>query len=114
MTITPQAIATYGKTVLWAQLLTDQAAATDGEWMAVLGWHPLTIQIDGITTATVQVRGSNAKAQPANSTDGFQLGSDISTDSLVALDAPIKWIKVKVSTYVSGTLNAYMMASPQG
>jgi len=112
--ITPQAIATYGKTVLWAQLLTDQADVTNGEWMAVIGWHPLTIEINGITTATLQVRGSNAKAQPANSVDGFQLGADVSVDGLLALDAPIKWMKIKVTSYSSGTINAYMMASPQG
>lgn len=114
MTIIPQALATYGKTVLWAQLLTNAESATDGEWFAVLGWHPLTIQLDGITTATVQVRGSNQKAAPANSSDEFQLGADVSTNSLLALDAPVKWIKIKVTSWTAGTLNAYMMASPQG
>jgi hypothetical protein len=109
-----QAIATYGKVTLWAQLLTNVTATDTGQWLPIKGWHPLTIEFNGIGTATLQVRGSNTKAAPADSDDGFQLGSDIATDSLVALDAPIKWIKVKVSSYSSGTINAYMMASPQG
>jgi hypothetical protein len=114
MTIVPQAIATFGSTTIWAQLLTDKTDITNGEWMAVLGWHPLTIQIEGITTATVQIRGSNQKAQPANSADQFQLGVNITVDGLFALEVPVKWIKVNVSSYTSGTINAYLMATPKG
>jgi len=114
MTIAPQAIATFGQTTIWAQLLTNITDITNGEWMAVLGWHPLTIQIEGITTATVQIRGSNQKAQPENAADQFQLGANITSDGLFSLDAPVKWIKIKVPAYTSGTLNAYLMATPRG
>lgn len=112
MTIAIKDISVLGKVSRWAQLLTDQASATSGEWINLAGWEA-SIEVEGITTATVQLRGSNHKGQPANSYDGFQIGSDITTDKLVALDAPVTWIKAMVSSWTGGTINSYLQTKPK-
>lgn len=112
MAITFKELSILGKISRWAQLLTDQAAATSGEWVNIAGWEA-SIEVEGITTATVQIRGSNRKVQPASSFDGFQLGSDITADKCVALDAPVTWIKVMISSWTGGTINAYLQTKPK-
>jgi len=97
--------------IIESTLLDGAVAATDGVWLSVNGFHPLSFHISGITSATLQIRGSNAPTRPADSEHGFQLGSDIGSDSLTALDAPVKWIKARISSYVSGTIYCYMIGS---
>lgn len=94
-----------------ATLLNAVTATGDGEWMNIEGFHPLSFHVKGITTASVQIRGSNAPTKPANASDELQLGSTVTADALVSLDAPVKWIKAKVSAYTSGTISVYMLGA---
>lgn len=103
-----------GRTVVEAQLLTNVASTVTGEWFEVSGIHPISFQIIGINSATVQLRGSNNPSKPLDAADEFALGHDITTDGLLALDAPVKWVKAKVSAYTSGSINCYMLASSSG
>ena len=83
----------------------NAVVATDnGTWMYGGDLEKLTIDVSGITNATIQVRGSNALQPPANSSHGVQIGSDITSDMLVSVDMPVNWIKVMVSIYVAGTI----------
>lgn len=91
--------------------MTSITGTDTGEWVTVTGVTPLSFQIDGITSATVQLRGSNKPTKPANSSDEFQLGQNITVDGLFVLDAPVRFVKAKVSTYVSGSINCYMVGS---
>lgn len=82
---------------------------TSGEWVDVSGWRRMTVHITGITTATCQIRGSCTPTKPANAEDHIQIGSDITSDTLYEVTAKLKWIKVKISAYTSGTISAYVV-----
>jgi hypothetical protein len=96
----------------WKGLDTVTATNVGGsQWIDVRGFPRLTVDVRlGGGTATIQIRGSNAPTKPLNSSDETQIGANITADSIVALDSPIRWIKMIVSTYVSGTINAYINA----
>lgn len=96
--------------VATARLLTDQGATTDGVWASVKGIQPMAVMITGITTATVEIDGSNAPTQPANNTHGIKLNTlDITSNQIVAIDLPVAWLKVRVTAWTSGTINAYLV-----
>jgi hypothetical protein len=95
---------------LAVRLLHDQAAVTDGVWIEVKGFKRLSIDISGITTATLEVRGSNDPLKPLNTNHGRQLGANVTADAIVNVDVPVRWIKVRVSAHTSGTINANMQA----
>jgi hypothetical protein len=92
-----------------AQLLTNAGATTDGQWVNVRCIHSLSIHVTGITTATVEVDGSNAPTQPANNTHGVKIGADITANALVALTTPLEWLKVRVTAHTTATINAYLV-----
>jgi hypothetical protein len=108
--VTMTTIQVFGRTIVRAQLLTNVAAINDGEWIDVSGLNQLSLDIRGITSATVQLRGSNELTRPADNTHGNQLGADTTTDGFVIVSATVRWMKLRVSTYVSGTINAYLEA----
>ena len=99
----------FGRSIREVILLNGVIAVTDGEWFAVDGASPVTIHIKGITNATVSVHGANTDVQPANSSHEIQLTVNIKKDDLVIIDVPVKWIKVRVSAYTSGTIFAYLI-----
>jgi hypothetical protein len=100
----------FGRTIVRAQLLTNVTAIADGEWIDVSGLNQLSLDIRGITSATVQLRGSNEPTKPLDSTHGNQLGSDTTVDGFVIVSASVRWLKLRVSTFVSGNINAYLEA----
>lgn len=90
-------------------LFTSIVAIMDGEWVDVRGMWPMSVEVAGITTATVQIRGSNALAAPANNTHGVPVGADITADLLRLVDTPMCWIKVRVSAWTSGTISGRLI-----
>ena len=98
----------FGRAGIRAQLLTDQVGTTDGEWLGLEGFFPVSIELNGMNADTLQIRGSNLPTQPLNTAHGFQLGVDITSDQLVVLLAPVRWIKVRVTAAGTGTINAYL------
>jgi hypothetical protein len=97
----------HGRRVERATLLADAAATGDGSWIAVEAFNAYTIHVSGITTATVIVNVSNAPAKPANNDHEIQAAS-VSADSIINVTMPSKWVKARVSSYSSGTINAYL------
>ena len=87
-------------------LFTGAVAINDGEWVDVRGISPMSIHVAGITTATVQIRGSNAAAAPANNTHGVPIGADITADGMAAVTTPMNWLKARVSAWTTGTISA--------
>jgi hypothetical protein len=96
-----------GRTVMEATLLNGATSTGMGEWIDASGFHELTIDISGITTATVDIRCSNDLTRPSNATDGRQI-EDVTSDSSVVIIFPIRWLKVRVSAYTSGTIYAQL------
>jgi hypothetical protein len=101
-------IQVFGRTIVRAQLLTNVVAINDGEWIDVSGLNQMSIDIRGITSATVQLRGSNELIKPADATHGNQLGSDTTVDGFIIVSASVRFLKLRVSTFVSGNINAYL------
>ena len=85
-------------------LLQDDSVATDnGVWLDTGGFAEASIEINGITTATVVVRGSNAESKPAASTHRVSLSSQ-TADTIVALTQLPRWLKVQISVWTAGTV----------
>lgn len=85
-------------------LLEDIGAPDNGVWVDCRGFSTGLVTVTGITTATVQIRGSNETAKPAAATHAAQIGADITADSGVQLTALPAWIKARVSAFTSGTI----------
>jgi hypothetical protein len=97
-----------GKVTVEATLLDAIVATDNGEWLDVRGLEAWSIQIDGITTATLQIRGSNNPTIPSDSAHGEQLGSDVTVDAIYYTDSPLNWVKVRCSAWTTGTISAYL------
>jgi hypothetical protein len=89
-----------------AFLLDDATSTASGDWIEVRGLGSGSIQTIGITTATVQIRGSNSPITPEG--DGVQIGSNITADGLTALTTRTRWIKAMCSSYTSGTIKVIL------
>ncbi len=96
-----------GALTMGTVLLDDATGTTPGVWVDVHGFKDKTIHVSGVTTATLQVYGSNTPLIPANATDHIQLGSNITADSIVSITTPVRWMKVKVAAHTTGTIDAY-------
>jgi hypothetical protein len=97
-----------GKGIVRATLLGAVGAESNGEWINLEGMTPFSIDVSGITNATVQIRVSNAASKPADASHGVQIGSDITVDKINEYTIPARWIKARVSAWVSGTITAIL------
>lgn len=91
-----------------AKLLDGITSTTDGEWIDIEGVIGKTLHIKGIGTATLKVCGSMDMTKPFNSNHEIQIGADITADCLLEIAAHLRWIKVRCSSYSSGTIYAFM------
>ena len=100
-----------GVLITRAQLLTDAEATGDGEWIDTSSLALMSVHVSGITIATVEIDGSNDAVKPADNTHGIKLNSiDITADQMIVITAPYRWLKVRVTAYTSGTINAMLEA----
>ena len=90
-----------------ATLLDNVAGTTDGEWIDVRRFRRKTIHVKGTFSATVKIAGSCEPTMPANNDNGVQIGSDITAPAIVEVGPVIKWLKVYVPAYTSGSISAY-------
>lgn len=104
MAIAPVINRVNGNTIMKATLVDGATATGNGEWIDARGLKSYNIHTAGITSATVKISGSNDATLPANTEHDIQLGSDITADGMKEFTTPVKWIKARVSTYVSGTI----------
>lgn len=92
------------------QMLEGIGATANGVWVETKYMKQGSLQVDGITTATLQVRGSNALSRPADDTHGYQIGSNITANGLTAITTSCRWIKVQVTAWTEGTISAILHA----
>lgn len=104
MAIALEKVRVDGVSIYKAQLVASAVATGNGEWINIEGLAPFSIHVSGITTATVQVRGSDKATIPANTAHEIQLGSDITADGLYEYTVPVRWIKAMVSAWTTGTI----------
>lgn len=93
-----------------AVLLDAVATTTDGEWVEVTGLLPISVDLRGINGDTVHLCISNAESRPANNTHGQEYTDDpLAADTFIRInDLPVRWLKVRVSARVAGTITAIM------
>jgi hypothetical protein len=91
-------------------MVDNKATTTTGHWIDWRGYAQGTLHVTGITTATLQVYVSNAATVPADGTDAIQLGSNITANGVSTIVGPYRWVKVKVSSWTSGTIVAILQA----
>lgn len=94
----------------YGQLLTAAVAVTNGTWVEIKGIHGLTITIEGTYTATATVNVSNAVA-PLSTEAGVVIDTTTNTPLRTTIDSNIRWVKVAVTAYTNGTINAYCFAA---
>lgn len=84
----------------------DAAVAIgNGKWIDISLFPRVSIHVFGTFVGTCKVMVSN-EAAPADATDGIQVGADITSPTLVALELPARWAKVKPTAWTSGAINA--------
>jgi hypothetical protein len=85
-------------------LIDAAVAIADGVWMDSMDFFQGSIDVTIVTTATVQVRGSDAPTIPANATHGNQVGSDITTSGQYSILNCPRWLKARVSAWTAGAV----------
>jgi hypothetical protein len=98
-----------GTQVIQVALVTGRTTTYLGDWFNIEGFQPGTVDVTA-TAATVQIRATNLATRPAQSADGRLLGAITNTATMFTLDAPVKWIKAKVTARAGGTVTAYLIA----
>lgn len=103
-------------------MLDAVTASSLGQWVDVIAFNEGVVQVSGITTATVNVRGYNiGTAVPANSVTGYVMGANVtaSGDNVVMIGAGAgtgaagqmpRFLKVDCSAYTGGTITAALVA----
>lgn len=94
-----------GVTIYKAKLLDDIGAINIGEWISLEGIKDYTITVDGITNATVTINVSNKATRPANADHEAVLDTEAGTGVQgVEYTAGFRWLKARVSAWVSGDI----------
>jgi len=96
-----------GILVLRGVLLDGVAATSNGEWFDVSGFSAFSVQISGITTATVKVCVSNKPTQPDATDHGIEKGS-LTADGSVEIICSYRWIKARISAWTTGSISAWL------
>jgi hypothetical protein len=104
-----------GEAMLYEMLKDKGNGETDlGTWVDARLIKQASLEMIGtgtVSSFTAKLMGSNALAQPSDATDGFQIGSDITTQGVVAVALLCRWYKVKltaISTSGGGKLNSLL------
>ncbi len=97
-------------TRIMAQMMTDQNAVTDGEWVDFAHVSVWSIHILNISGGDiVQIRVSNTIDEPASTDHGVQLGRDIQNERTVSSASHrFRWVKVRKTTGTASSPNAFL------
>lgn len=93
-----------------ATLYSAASAADDGEWFSTAGLESVIILFDESDTAGYTVGGHNSATVPANSSDGFTVTSEATSDGFASLQQyqlP-RWLKIHLSTVSAGTASIWV------
>lgn len=105
----------YDKKAIALTLLENVQGIYNGEWTDIKMLSSFTVTVSGIMNAKVQLRALNNIEKPLPTNDGVLLvesnmtnpGADpVQKDAVMAIDAPLRWIKAKVTQYTAGTISA--------
>ncbi|MFQ5915378.1 MAG: hypothetical protein ACE5JS_19590 [Nitrospinota bacterium] len=107
MAVTP--FPSFEDYIFRSTLISGATGTGNGAWELVAGMRTLNIHVKGIGAATVTVNGSNDPTKPADSDHEITLAS-ITSDDIVTVQGPLRWMKARVSAHTSGTINAYLEA----
>lgn len=97
------------KLALHIKLIDAAVAVTDGVWMDTGQYENTRIEISGITTGTVEIRGSNAAAKPLNTAHGTIIGTAFTADGYSEILVLPRWIKARVTAWTTGTFDVLAM-----
>jgi hypothetical protein len=95
-----------GNYAVAATLLEDCEDAAPGAWLEVRGLGEFSVETSGITTANIQLRGSNEPTTPTG--DGIQIGSNITTNTVTQVTGRYRWVKAMTSGEPTGTINVWL------
>lgn len=105
----------YGGFVRRFLMLDAVGAAADAEWVDIgFARGKKTCHITGLGTGTVQIRASNASAEPANSADGVLLGVGITAESIVTFEDNVRWFKVEKTASGDSTASTAVCTASSG
>ena len=93
-------------------LLDGITAMDDGDWLDVSKYDDISIHISGIGTATVKLCGSLVPTRPDNTDHEIELDS-LTSDNIDELEANLRWIKARCSSYSSGTIYVWLLAEKE-
>jgi hypothetical protein len=88
-------------------LLDDASEPCQGPWLDVRGFKAMTVDVSGLTFGTVILLASNAKTAPK---DGHQLGESITSDGLIVLNMPLRWLRADVEAMRDSRLTVVLHA----
>lgn len=93
-------------------LLTAQTATTNGLWLPVEGLYPLFVTVHGSATGlTALLYVTNETTKPADSDNNYAAIKTFSGVDNFQLDAPVNWIKLRVSAIGGGSVSAEYQAA---
>ena len=106
-------------------VLDSIVAITDGDWIPTHMYNSLTIHVSGLTTGTIQARGSNnfeivEAGTLAITDDEIQLGADMTANGIYTLvkneseDVLVvpAFTKIMCSAWTTGTVDVFMLGRP--
>lgn len=89
-------------------ILEPTTSTSDGVWHDLQGVHPVSVTVEGDFDGSAIVCVSNYPTLPDNTWHGAPLGTIISAGGGArTVDMPYRWVKVRVLSYVTGTITAY-------
>jgi len=99
-------ISAAGKSKLFSEvvLLNAIGAITIGEKIDVGHVDEVTMQVDGITTATVQLEGS------LDGTNFYIIGAALTADGVVSTSNIFRYVRAHAIAWTSGTITALLIA----
>lgn len=99
-----------GRNTLLYKMLDGVTSVANGVWVNVRGYRLRTLQITGIIDASVEIREATTDIanKPPNTDDGSLLDQALISDCSKVWVSSATWIKIKVPTYTSGTIKAFL------
>lgn len=102
----------YANTNTWAvrgEILPSTEGTTDGVWHDLQGFCPLSVTVETMAFIGVaHVCVSNQPTKPHDDWPGAPLGSPLDGQGGTrTIDAPYRWVKVRISEYSSGAIEAH-------
>ena len=108
-------VVTQSRQLLHVTLIDAETSTTDnGEWIDTGHFDSGSLHVIISATATVQMRGSCEPTKPANSSHGYQIGSDITATGGYAVERLPRWFKARVSSFGSGQVDVHACLRPTG